>query len=170
MKKKEKKFNVFVALVRLVAALWLGFLFAIVPMYIFRGTYHDAATKATYENLILTVVSVVAAALCLILLYRADDEAARMDGRDALKAALIPTAIHVLLCALISWTKYPLILLGGVFPLAELLSPGAHNITEQPAWSWIVAALMVAPILAVAVYVGCLAARRKRQKELSHKS
>ncbi len=164
---KEKKFNSFVAVVRLVGSLWLGFLVSFVPLYIFRGNYHDAGTKTTYENLIITVISVIVAALCLFLMYRSDDEAAKMEKRDTLKLAVIPSVIHILLCTLISWTKYPAYLLGGALSLASLLAPEAHGTEVYPAWSWILAVLIITPILAVSVFVGCLAAKRKREKELA---
>lgn len=167
MKKKEKNFNLFVSLVRLVGALWLGFLVSFVPLYIFRGIYHDVATKTTYENIIISVISILTAMPTLFLMYRGDDEAARMERRDAIKVSVMSAYVHVLLCTLICWTKYPLILLGGAFPLASLVAPGAHDITEQAFWSWIVAALITAPFLIVSVYGGCLAARRKREKASS---
>ena len=165
MKKKEKNFNLFVALVRLVGALWLGFLVSFVPLYIFRGSYHDVATKTTYENVLISTISIFTAMAFLFFLYRSDDEAAKMKRGDAIRVSVVPAAVHVLLCTLICWTKYPLILLGGAFPLASLIAPGAHNVTEQAFWSWIVAALITAPFLIVSVYGGCLAARRKREKE-----
>ena len=165
MKKSEKKFSLFVAIVRLVGSLWLGFLVSFLPLYIFRGIYHDTATKTTYENMIISIVSIITAMLCLFLLYRMDDEAAKMERRDVIKVSVLPTAVLVLLCVLISWTKYPIILLGGAFELASLLAPGAHDIVEQASWSWILAALITAPFLAVSVYGGCLAARRRREKE-----
>ena len=167
MKKREKRFNLFVALVRLVGALWLGFLVSFLPLYIFRGMYHDVATKPTYESLIISTISIIAAMACLFLLYREDDEAAKMERKDIIKASLIPVALHVLLCTLISWTKYPIILLGGAFEVASLLAPGSHSIVEQASWSWIVAALITAPFLMASVYGGCLAAGRKRKKELA---
>lgn len=164
---KEKKFNNFVALVRLVGSLWLGFLISFVPLYIFRGNYHETANKTTYENIITTLISLFCAMVFLFFMYRADDEAAKMERKDMLRSAAIPSVIHILLCTLISWTKYPAYLLGGALSLASLLAPDAHGTEVYPAWAWIVAALIIAPFLAASVFGGCLAAKRKREKEMN---
>lgn len=165
MKKREQTFNGFVALVRLVGALWLGFLVSFIPLYIFRGSYHDAATKTTYENILIASISIFTAMVFLFFLYRGDDEAAKLERGDAIRVSVVPAAIHVLLCTLISWTKYPVYLLGGAFPIASLLAPEAHGSDAYPAISWIVAALITAPFLIGSVYGGCFAARCKREKE-----
>ena len=103
----------------------------------------------------------------LFFMYRADDEAAKMERKDMLRSAAIPSVIHILLCTLISWTKYPAYLLGGALSLASLLAPDAHGTEVYPAWAWIVAALIIAPFLAASVFGGCLAAKQKREKEMN---
>lgn len=164
---KEKISLYLVAVLKRIAALWVGYLVAIVPLYILRGNYHDMATLETLENILLAATASVVSPLLLFFLYRTDDHAARLDSKGVLALAVVPSVIHLLCCVLLCWSKYVYILLSGAFSFACLLSPGADSIVEQPIWSVLVASVIATAIPAIGVYLGCRAAGRKRQKEIA---
>ena len=148
-----------------IGSLWAGFLVAMIPLYIFRGIYHDMATKATLENIINLLFMLLTSVIVMFFVYRGNDETAKFDKKELIRLLLIPAAIHFVLCALLCWSKFAYLLLSEGFSLARLLSPDAHDITKQPAWSVLVAALIVTPIPSLGVFLGCLSARKKREKE-----
>lgn len=163
---KEKISLYLVATVKRIGALWVGFLVSLVPLYVLRASIHDLDTRAFVEPLASYLIVVLSAALFLFLLYRRDDDAAKMNHKGIVSITVIPTVIHLLLCVLICWSKYVYFLLSAAYSITHLLAPGAHDITEQAIWSVLVASVMVTPIPAVGVCFGCLSARKKRQKEI----
>lgn len=164
---KEKISLYLVATIKRVGALWIGFLVALIPLYILRGSIHDLNTLAIVESLSNYLIVVMSAALFLFLLYRRDDTAAKLDNEGIVGLTVIPTVIHLLLCVLMCWNKYVYVFLSAAFSITHLLAPGAHDITEQAIWSILVASLIITPIPAVGVFFGCLSARRKRRKEIA---
>lgn len=164
---KEKISLYLVATIKRVGALWIGFLVALIPLYILRGSIHDLNTLAIVESLSNYLIVVMSAALFLFLLYRRDDTAAKLDNEGIVGSTVIPTVIHLLLCVLMCWNKYVYVFLSAAFSITHLLAPGAHDITEQAIWSILVASLIITPIPAVGVFFGCLSARRKRRKEIA---
>ena len=164
---KEKISLYLVATIKRVGALWIGFLVALIPLYILRGSIHDLNTLAIVESLLNYLIVVMSAALFLFLLYRRDDTAAKLDNEGIVGLTVIPTVIHLLLCVLMCWNKYVYVFLSAAFSITHLLAPGAHDITEQAIWSILVASLIITPIPAVGVFFGCLSARRKRRKEIA---
>jgi len=164
---KEKISLYLVATIKRVGALWIGFLIALIPLYILRGNIHDPNVLTIVEPLSNYLIVVLSAALFLFLLYRRDDTAAKLDNKGIIGFAVIPTIIHLLLCVLMCWTKYVYVLLSSAFSITNLLAPGAHDITEQATWSILVASLIITPIPAVGVFFGCLSARKKRRKEVA---
>ncbi len=164
---KEKLSLYLVATVKRIGALWVGFLISLIPLYVLRASIHDLDTRALVEPLASFLIVVLYAALFLFFFYRRDDDAAQMDNKGIIGLTIIPTAIHLLLCVLICWSKYVYFLLSAAFSIANLLAPGAHDITEQAIWSILVASAIITPIPAVGVYFGCVSARKKREKEIS---
>lgn len=162
---KEKVSLYAVATLKRIASLWIGYLVAIIPLYVFRANYHDTVTQGTIEAILMVAIVLLTAGVSLFLLYRRDDETAKLDKRGMIGITIIPTILHLLLCVLLCWSKYVYILLSGAYSLANILAPGAHDITEQAIWSVLVASLIVTPILAIGVWLGCLSARRQRKKE-----
>lgn len=119
------------------------------------------------ENTVSLVIVLVASVLFLFFLYRRDDDAAKLDSKGTVFMTVIPTVIHLLICVLICWNKYVYIFLSEAYSLAQLLSPDAHDITEQPVWSVAVASLLVTPIPAIGVWLGCLSAQKNRRREVA---
>ena len=148
-----------------IGALWGGFLVSMIPLYIVRGMYVDSSVQETVENLVTLLVLLTTSVVILFFVYRGNDEAAKLDKKGMLSMICIPTAVHLALCILLCWTKYVYIFLSEGYALARLISPGAHDITEQSVWSVLVASLIVTAIPSLGVYLGCLSARRKRKKE-----
>lgn len=119
-----------VATVKRINALWVGFLVALAPLYIIRANIHDLDTRTIAEALSNFLIVVLSAALFLFLIYRRDDEVAKLNPKGTIAITVIPTVIHLLLCVLICWSKYVYILLSSAYSITHLLAPGADNITE----------------------------------------
>ena len=148
-----------------IGALWGGFLVSMLPLYIVRGMYVDSSVKETVENLVTLLVLLATSVVILFFVYRGNDEAAKLDKKGMLSMICIPTAAHLALCVLLCWSKYVYIFLSEGYALARLISPGARDITEQSVWSVLVASLIVTAIPSLGVLLGCLSARKKREKE-----
>lgn len=148
-------------------SLWAGFLVAMLPLYIVRGAYHDTATKATLENIVTLLFLLVVSVIVMFFVYRSNDEAAKYDTKELIGMLIVPVIIHFVLCAVLCWSKVSYLLLSEGYAFARLVAPGASDITKQPAWSVLVAALVVTPVPSLGVYLGCLSARRKRKKGLA---
>ena len=67
--KKETVKSSFVGAVIMWGASWIGFLVSFIPLYIFRGVYHDMATKERLEDVIMTAFGMLGAVVFL-LIYR----------------------------------------------------------------------------------------------------
>lgn len=148
-----------------IGALWCGFLISVIPLYIVRGMNLDISVKDAAENLVTLLVLLATAVVILFFVYRGSDEAAKLDKKGLISLLWIPTAVHLGLCVVLCWSKYVYIFLSEGYALARLLSPGAKDITEQSVWSVLVASLIVTAIPSLGVLCGCLAARKKREKE-----
>ncbi len=136
-----------------------------IPLYILRGMNLDISVKDTVENLVTLLVLLITALVVLFFVYRGNDEAAKLDKKGMISILWIPIAAHLSLCVLLCWNKFVYIFLSEGYALARLISPGAKDITEQSAWSVLVASLVVTAIPSLGVLLGCLAARKKREKE-----
>ena len=163
---KEKFSLYFVATLKRIGALWVGFLFSLIPLNILRANISDVSGRADAEALISFLVVVCISSVFLFLLYRRDDAVAKMDNKSIVELTVAPTIVHFFLCVLICWSKYVYFLLSGAYSIAQLFAPGASDINEQAIWSVLLAALIVTPIPAVGVFFGCLSARKKRKKEI----
>ena len=148
-----------------IGALWGGFLASMLPLYIIRGMNLDLSIKATVENLVTLVVLLAVSVVILFFIYRGNDQAGKLNNKELISLLWIPTAVHLALCVLLCWSKYAYVFLSEGYALARLISPGARDITEQSAWSVLVASLVVTTVLALGVLLGCLSARKKREKE-----
>ena len=73
--KKETVKSSFVGAIIMWGASWIGFLVSFIPLYIFRGIYHDMATKEHLEDIIMTVFGLLGALLFLLIYYSRNEDA-----------------------------------------------------------------------------------------------
>ncbi|MBQ7337252.1 MAG: hypothetical protein IJW40_02235 [Clostridia bacterium] len=147
--------------VSMYGAAWLAFLFAMIPLYIFRGGYHNSANKEMYENLLQSVVGIVLTTVFLTLIYRQRDEMGKKSVREVTVSALIGGGIYGLVW-IVSGDSY-LISVNG-HHLGILLSAQADG---SPTFLGTVSgAIISCSLYVVGVLIGSFFARRKRKKEL----
>lgn len=165
---KEKISLYLVATLKRIGALWVGFLVSMIPVYILRGNIHDLDTLAMVERSTTTVIVLLTSALLLFFLYRRDDHASKLDDKETLLLALIPTLIHFVFCFITAFTKNLIVISTGMgYYFVHLLEPEASGVAELSAGVQILAAVVVPILPAVGVFFGCLSARKKRQKEVA---
>ncbi len=163
---KEKLSLYLVATVKRIGALWVGFLVSMIPVYILRGNIHDLDTLVAVERSTTSAIVLLTSAVLLFFLYRRDDHAAKMNTKESLLLVLIPTLIHFVFCFITAFTKNLIVISTGMgYYFVHLLEPGADSVAELSAGVQILAAVVVPLLPAVGVYLGCLSARKKRQKE-----
>ena len=165
---KEKISLYLVATVKRIGALWVGFLVSIIPVYILRGNIHDPDTRAIVEPTVTSVIVILSATLFLFLLYRRDDHASKLNGKDTLMLVLIPTFIHFAFCFITAFTQNLIVLSTGMgYYFVQMLEPEASGVAELSAGVQILASVVVPILPAVGAFFGCLSARKKRQKEVA---
>ena len=165
---KEKVSLYLVATVKRIGALWVGFLVSLIPLYILRGSIHDPDTLAMAERSTTTAIVLLTSAVLLFFLYRRDDHAAKLNSKEALLLVLIPTLIHFVFCFITAFTKNLIVLSTGMgYYFAHLLEPEASSVAELSAGAQILAAVVVPILPAVGAFLGCLSARKKREKEVA---
>lgn len=77
---KTRLGDIFIGALRILAAAWLGFLVAFLPLYIFRGVYHKP-DAAIWEDVLMAAVGIIAGALILMLLIARNDRSAKLDNK-----------------------------------------------------------------------------------------
>ncbi len=137
-------------------ASWIGFLIAMVPLYIFRGLYHDMATKAVREDLLMAVFGWLASCAFLMWITWRSDAAEKTPPQNALINALITAGIYGLVWII---TQGSYFFAAAGFHLVELLSGGKHAL-----WAVILSALIWCAGYVGAICLGSLLARRRREK------
>ncbi len=135
---------------------WIGFLVAMLPLYIFRGLYHDMATKAAREDLLMTVFGWLASCAFLLFITWRSDAAEKLAPRNVLINALITAGIYGLVW-IIFQGGYAVAAAG--FHLVELLSR-----EERAMWAVILSALIWCAGYVGAICLGSYLARRRREK------
>ena len=165
---KEKLSLYLVATVKRIGALWVGFLISMIPVYILRGNIHDLDTLAVAERSTTTAIVLLTSAVLLFFLYRRDDHAARQNSKEALLLVLIPTLIHFVFCFITAFTKNLIVISTGMgYYFVHLLEPEADGVAELSAGVQILAAVVVPILPAVGAFLGCLSARKKRNREVA---
>ena len=163
---KEKISLYLVATVKRIGALWVGFLVSMVPVYVCRANIYDIDTRNVVEPIVTSVIILLMSVIFLLFLYRIDDHAAKLDNKDVFHLVVVPTLIHLLICVITAFTKNLIVISTGMgYIFINLLEPGANGVAELSAGAKILASLVVATIPALGVWLGCLSARKKRQKE-----
>lgn len=78
---KYKIGGILISTLRILASAWLGFLVAFLPLYIFRGTYHNA-DAALWEDVLMSAVGIIAGALILMVLTARTDRYEKIDDKQ----------------------------------------------------------------------------------------
>ena len=80
----ERSGGMMLSALRIWAAAWITFLISIVPLYVFRGNYHDVLTRDQYERVLMTFIGLVfGTAICLLLTAR-NERTARLTRKEGL--------------------------------------------------------------------------------------
>lgn len=92
--KKETVKSSFVGAVVMWGASWISFLVSFIPLYIFRGIYHDMATKEHLEDIIMTVFGLLGALLFLLIYYSRKEEAEKTEITESAVRSALSSAIY----------------------------------------------------------------------------
>ncbi|MBQ4139813.1 MAG: hypothetical protein IJD70_00610 [Clostridia bacterium] len=75
-------------------ASWIGFLVSFIPLYIFRGVYHDMATKERLEDVIMTAFGMLGAVVFLLIYYSRNEDAEKTEIKESAIRAALSSAIY----------------------------------------------------------------------------
>lgn len=92
--KKELIKSSIVGAVIMWGASWIGFLVSFIPLYIFRGVYHDMATKERLEDVIMTVFGMLGAVAFLLIYYSRNEDAEKTEIKESAVRAALSSAIY----------------------------------------------------------------------------
>ena len=92
--KKELIKSSIVSAVIMWGASWIGFLVSFIPLYIFRGIYHDMATKERLEDVIMTAFGMFGAVVFLLIYYSRNEDAEKTDIKESAVRAALSSAIY----------------------------------------------------------------------------
>lgn len=92
--KKELIKSSIVGAVIMWGASWIGFLVSFIPLYIFRGVYHDMATKERLEDVIMTAFGMLGAVVFLLIYYSRNEDAEKTEIKESAVRAALSSAIY----------------------------------------------------------------------------
>ena len=92
--KKELIKSSIVGAVIMWGASWIGFLVSFIPLYIFRGVYHDMATKERLEDVIMTAFGMLGAVVFLLIYYSRNEDAEKTEIKESTVRASLSSAIY----------------------------------------------------------------------------
>ena len=92
--KKELIKSSIVGAVIMWGASWVGFLVSFIPLYIFRGVYHDMATKERLEDVIMTAFGMLGAVVFLLIYYSRNEDAEKTEIKKSAVRAALSSAIY----------------------------------------------------------------------------
>ncbi len=157
--KKELIRSSIVGAVIMWGASWIGFLVSFIPLYIFRGVYHDMATKERLEDVIMTIFGMLGAIAFLLIYYSRSDDAEKLGAKDTYIRSLISAAIYALVWV-VTGCNY---LVGAYgFHFASLF--GENDARKPVMLGVIVSAIICTLIYAAVSMLGCGIARKRREK------
>lgn len=163
---KEKISLYIVATVKRIGSLWVGFLVSMIPVYICRANIHDIDIQATVEPIVTSAVVLLSSVVFQFFLHRMDDGVAKLDNREIALLVAVPTLIHFLICVITAFTTNFIVLSTGMgYIFINLLEPNANGVAELSVGAKILASLIVAPIPALGVWLGCMSSRKKRRRD-----
>jgi len=153
---------------RIWGSAWLAFLTALIPMYIWRGSYYENFDiKLIGENVIIAAVGIIAGFIILMLLHGKSDEAERWSDSEMWMTAGIAVGIFIAVWMLVwvLWENNYLIACCG-YHLEKLL--GLNDNNRPTFFSAITAALIYGFAYFSAIVVGTKMAQKRRQKRNTH--
>lgn len=153
---------------RIWGSAWLAFLTALIPMYIWRGSYYENFDiKLIGENIIIAAVGIIAGFIILMLLHAKSDEAERLSDSEMWKTAGIAVGIYIAVWMLVwaLWENNYLVACCG-YHLEKLLGLNDHN---RPTFSSaITSALIYGFVYFSAIVLGTKMAQKRRNKRNTH--
>ncbi len=158
MKKELIKTSIVGAII-MWSASWIGFLVSFIPLYIFRGVYHDMATKEHMEDVIMTIFGMLGAVAFLLIYYSRNEDAEKLGAKESYFRSLISAGIYALVW-IVTGCNY---LVGAYgFHFASLF--GENDNRKPVILGVIVSAVICALIYAAVSILGCSIARKRREK------
>ena len=155
--KKETVKSSFVGAVIMWGASWIGFLVSFIPLYIFRGVYHDMATKERLEDVIMTAFGMLGAVVFLLIYYSRNEDAEKTEIKESAVRAALSSAIYGIVW-IITGCNY---LVGAYgFHLATLFG---ENQEYKPVFTGVIISAIICMILYTGASILGSAIARKRK-------
>lgn len=156
--KKELIKSSIVGAVIMWGASWIGFLVSFIPLYIFRGVYHDMATKERLEDVIMTIFGMLGAVAFLLIYYSHSEDAEKLGAKESYMRSIISAAIYALVW-IVTGCNY---LVGAYgFHFATLFG---ENDNRKPIMLGVIISAFICAIYAAVSALGCSIARKRREK------
>ena len=155
--KKELIKSSIVGAVSMWGASWIGFLVSFIPLYIFRGVYHDMATKERLEDVIMTAFGMLGAVVFLLIYYSRNEDAEKNEIKESAVRAALSSAIYGIVW-IITGCNY---LVGAYgFHLATLFG---ENQEYKPVFTGVIISAIICMILYTGASILGSAIARKRK-------
>ncbi len=157
--KKELIKSSIVGAVIMWGASWIGFLVSFIPLYIFRGVYHDMATKERLEDVIMTVFGMLGAVVFLLIYYSRNEDAEKAEIKESAVRAALSSSIYGIVW-IITGCNY---LVGAYgFHLATLFG---ENEEYKPVFTGVIISAIICMLLYTgASILGSIIARKRKIK------
>jgi len=156
MKKELIKSSIFGAVI-MWGASWIGFLVSFIPLYIFRGVYHDMATKERLEDVIMTAFGMLGAVVFLLIYYSRNEDAEKTEIKESAVRAALSSAIYGIVW-IITGCNY---LVGAYgFHLATLFG---ENQEYKPVFTGVIISAIICMLLYIGASILGSAIARKRK-------
>lgn len=138
-------------------ASWIGFLVSFIPLYIFRGVYHDMATKERLEDVIMTAFGMLGAVVFLLIYYSRNEDAEKTEIKESAVRAALSSAIYGIVW-IITGCNY---LVGAYgFHLATLFG---ENQEYKPVFTGVIISAIICMLLYIGASILGSAIARKRK-------
>ena len=155
--KKELIKSFIVGAVIMWGASWIGFLVSFIPLYIFRGVYHDMATKERLEDVIMTAFGMLGAVVFLLIYYSRNEDAEKTEIKESAIRAALSSAIYGIVW-IITGCNY---LVGAYgFHLATLFG---ENQEYKPVFTGVIISAIICTLLYTGASILGSAIARKRK-------
>ena len=161
--KKVKIGDIFLTTLKIWGSAWIAYLIAMVPLYIWRGIYHEPEFAARGEHIIMSLVGAIVGFVALLLIHGRSDAAERMTDKDMWQHALYSVGIYIIAWMplwIIAENNYVVATCG--YHLIHLFAFGPDG--QPTVASALLAALIYGVFYMRAIVLGTKMARRRRTK------